>query len=146
MRQQAEQKISPLGFVNGDFIYGKMKSEDAGKKASGESITPMYELEIRNSKNKKVASYSFVDKGIYISDILIDDNMVTLNRVEKSGDIYNVTSQEFITNNEERKDTAIKNRSIYNSTDGKTDADYICRGSRREERESDPAESAGIKE
>ena len=68
----------------------------------------MYELEIRNSKNKKVASYSFVDKGIYISDILIDDNMVTLNRVEKSGDIYNVTSQEFITNNEERKDTAIK--------------------------------------
>lgn len=29
-------------------------------------------------------------------------------RVEKSGDIYNVTSQEFITNNEERKDTAIK--------------------------------------
>ena len=102
------EKISPLGFVNGDFIYGKMKSEDAGKKASGESITPMYELEIRNSKNKKVASYSFVDKGIYISDILIDDNMVTLNRVEKSGDIYNVTSQEFITNNEERKDTAIK--------------------------------------
>ena len=69
------EKISPLGFVNGDFIYGKMKSEDAGKKAS---------------------------------DILIDDNMVTLNRVEKSGDIYNVTSQEFITNNEERKDTAIK--------------------------------------
>lgn len=102
------EKISPLGFVNGDFIYGKMKSEDAGKKASGESITPMYELEIRNSKNKKVASYSFVDKGIYISDILIDDNMVTLNRVEKSGDIYNVTSQEFITNNEERKDTTIK--------------------------------------
>ena len=102
------EQISPLGFVNGDFIYGKMKSEDAGKKASGESITPMYELEIRNSKNKKVASYSFVDKGIYISDILIDDNMVTLNRVEKSGDIYNVTSQEFITNNEERKDTAIK--------------------------------------
>lgn len=40
-----------------------MKSEDAGKKASGESITPMYELEIRNSKNKKVASYSFVDKA-----------------------------------------------------------------------------------
>ena len=35
------EQISPLGFVNGDFIYGKMKSEDAGKKASGESITPM---------------------------------------------------------------------------------------------------------
>ena len=85
MRQQAEKKLVHLGFVNGDFIYGKMKSEDAGKKASGESITPMYELEIRNSKNKKVASYSFVDKGIYISDILIDDNMVTLNRVEKAG-------------------------------------------------------------
>ena len=43
-----------------------------------------------------------------MEEVLIDDNMVTLNRVEKSGDIYNVTSQEFITNNEERKDTAIK--------------------------------------
>lgn len=101
------EQIRPLGFVNGDFIYGKMKSEDAGQKASGESITPMYELEIRNGKNKEVAKYSFVDKNIYISDLLIDENLVTLNRVEKSGDLYNVTSQEFITNNQERKDTKI---------------------------------------
>lgn len=26
------EQISPLGFVNGDFIYGKMKSEDAERK------------------------------------------------------------------------------------------------------------------
>lgn len=101
------ETVSPLGFVNGDFIYGKMKSEDTGEKASGEAITPMYELEIRNAKNKEVAKYSFIDRNIYISDILIDDNLVTLNRVEKSGNLYNVTSQEFITNNEDRKDTKI---------------------------------------
>ena len=57
------EKISPLGFVNGDFIYGKMKSEDAGKKASGESITPMYELEIRNSKNKKLPAIPLLIKA-----------------------------------------------------------------------------------
>lgn len=40
-----------------------MKSEDAGKKASGESITPMYELEIRNSKNKKLPAIPLLIKA-----------------------------------------------------------------------------------
>ena len=99
--------IRPLGFVNGDFIYGKSKSDDAGTTASGEEITPMYELEIRNSKNKEVAKYSFTDENIYISDILIDSNLVTLNRMQKNGNLYNVTSQEYITNNKERTETTV---------------------------------------
>ena len=67
----------------------------------------MYQLEIHDSKNKKIAEYSFEDQGIYISDILIEGNMVTLNRLAKAGEIYNVTSQEYITNNVEKKDTKI---------------------------------------
>ena len=74
----------------------------------------MYQLEIHDSKNKKIAEYSFEDQGIYISDILIEGNMVTLNRLAKAGEIYNVTSQEYITNNVEKKDTKISLTS-YNS-------------------------------
>lgn len=40
-------------------------------------------------RQKKLPAIPLLIKA-YISDILIDDNMVTLNRVEKSGDIYNV--------------------------------------------------------
>ena len=101
------EAVRPLGFLNGDFIYGILRTSDAGKTASGEKTTPMYQLEIHDSKNKKIAEYSFEDQGIYISDILIEGNMVTLNRLAKAGEIYNVTSQEYITNNVEKKDTKI---------------------------------------
>ena len=101
------QAVRPLGFVNSDFIYGKINPADAGITASGEETTPMYELEIRNSDNEVVTSYSFVDSGMYTTDILIEDNLVTLNRVVKNGNVYNATMQEFITNNEERNDSTI---------------------------------------
>ena len=101
------QAVRPLGFVNSDFIYGKINPADAGITASGEETTPMYELEIRNSDNEVVTSYSFVDSGMYTTDILIEDNLVTLNRVVKNGNVYNAAMQEFITNNEERNDSTI---------------------------------------
>lgn len=101
------QAVRPLGFVNRDFIYGKINPADKGVSASGEEITPMYELEIRNAENKVVTSYSFTDSSIYTTDILVEDNLVTLNRVAKIGNVYNVTTQEFITNNDERNDSTI---------------------------------------
>lgn len=99
--------IRTLGFVNGDFIYGKINADDAGATASGEEIMPMYELEIRNSDNETAASYSFTDNNIYTTGILVQGNMVTLNRVRKSGNTYQSTEQEFITNNVERSDSTI---------------------------------------
>ena len=71
------QAVRPLGFVNSDFIYGKINPADAGVSASGEEITPMYELEIRSAENKVVTSYSFTDNNIYTTDILVEDNLVT---------------------------------------------------------------------
>ncbi len=101
------EDVRPLGFISGDFIYGKIKSEDKGQDVSGKKIEPMYEVEIRNSQNKVEASYSFTDQGLYTTDILIEDNLLTLNRVEKSGNRYQSTSQEYITNNTERKETKV---------------------------------------
>lgn len=101
------EAVCPLGFMNEDIIYGKIHPDDKGTTASGEEIVPMYEVEIRNSENKSVAAYSFADDGVYTTDILIEGNLVTLNRVKKSGSVYSFTDQEYITNNEERKDSAV---------------------------------------
>ena len=101
------ETVRPLGFINGDFVFGKARSADAGVTVAGEEISPMYEIEIRNSDNKTEAQYSFEDQGIYTTDILIDGNLLTLNRVVKEGDTYNSTSQEYITNNQERKESAV---------------------------------------
>lgn len=101
------ESVLPLGFINGDFIFGKERSSDAGVTASGEEISPMYEIEIRNSDNKTEAQYSFEDENIYTTDILIDGNLLTLNRVVKNGNVYSSTDQEYITNNQERKESDI---------------------------------------
>ena len=101
------ETLRPLGFIHSDFVCGRMRSEDAGQTVSGEEITPMYAVEILNSKNEKVAEYSFTDSGIYTTDILIDGNLLTLNRVEKRDSVYSTAEQEYITNNEERKETTV---------------------------------------
>ena len=101
------ESVRPLGFINGDFIFGKERSSDAGVTASGEEISPMYEIEIRNSDNKTEAQYSFEDENIYTTDILIDGNLLTLNRVVKNGNVYSSTDQEYIINNQERKESDI---------------------------------------
>lgn len=99
------ESVRPLGFVTNDFIYGYQRADDKGKTVAGEEMLPMYTLEIVDSKNKVVKAYSV--EGTYISDVLIDSNLVTLNRVTKSGEIYTGTQQDYISNNEERKESNI---------------------------------------
>ncbi len=97
--------IRPLGFIKNDFICGYVRESDLGKTTSGEEMIPMYELEIRDAENKPEMNYS--PEGIYISDIIAEESMVTLNRVIKDGEIYTGTSQDYITSNEERKESAV---------------------------------------
>ena len=101
------ETVRPLGFINGDFVFGKARSSDEGTTVAGEEVSPMYEIEIRNSDNKTEAQYSFEDQNIYTTDILIEENLLTLNRVVKEGKTYNSTSQEYITNNQEREESSV---------------------------------------
>lgn len=100
-----KENIRPLGFVKDDFIYGTARPEHAGKTVSGENVIPMYKLEIRDSKNKIVKTYE--QENVYISDVFVESNMITLNRLTKSGEIYTVINQDYITNNEEKKESNI---------------------------------------
>lgn len=101
------ETLRPLGFVNGDFVYGKAREEDTGTTVSGDQISPMYEVEIRNSNNKEEARYSFTDQNIYTTDVLIEGNLLTLNRVQKQGEQYSAAAQEYVTNNKERTETKV---------------------------------------
>lgn len=101
------ETVRPLGFINGDFVFGKARPSDEGTTVAGEEVSPMYEIEIRNSDNKTEAQYSFEDQNIYTTDILIEENLLTLNRVVKEGKTYNFTSQEYITNNQEREESSV---------------------------------------
>lgn len=102
---ESGQSIVPLGFMNSDFVYGFTRPGDAGVTVSGENVTPMYRIEIRTSKGKVIKTYE--NKGIYILSTQFDDNMITLNRVAKKGDVYNTVVEEYITNNEEQEESNI---------------------------------------
>lgn len=101
-----EEVIRPIGFVKGDVVYGIGREADKGEDAAGEEITPLYKLEIRNEKNEVVKSYE--SEGVYISDAVVEENMITLDRVVKSGSVYRTTTQDSITNNEGKKEKAMK--------------------------------------
>lgn len=100
------EAVRPLGFVFNDFICGYVRSEDQGKTVAGEEVLPMYKLEIRDTSNDVAKTYA--QDGIFISDILVDTSLVTLNRVTRNGDVYTGINQDYITNNEERKDSVVK--------------------------------------
>lgn len=97
--------IRPLGFINNDFICGYGKTVDKGKTVAGETVIPMYELEIFDKSEKSLKKYS--QENIYISDIFVEENLVTVNRVKKTDGIYTSTEQDYITSNEERRESAV---------------------------------------
>lgn len=99
------QSITPLGFMDSDFVYGFSRIEDAGVTVSGESVTPMYRIEIRTGKGKVVKTYE--NEGVYILSTQFEGNMITLNRVAKKGNVYNAVIEEYITNNEEQEESNI---------------------------------------
>lgn len=95
------EAVRPLGFVAGDFIVGRIRESDKGTTVTGQDILPMYQLEIRDSSNQVLKTYA--QEGVYISDVLVDSNMVTLNRLTRNENTYTTAAQDYITSNEERK-------------------------------------------
>lgn len=97
---EEDECILPQGFVRNDFVYGVAKQTDIGKTYSGDSVTAMYKLEIRDSSNAVVKTYQ-VDQ-IYVLDTRIEDNMITLERVMKEGELFVGAGSDYITNTEEK--------------------------------------------
>lgn len=100
-----DMAIRPLGFVYNDFVCGYLRTADQGVTVAGDPIAPMYKLEIRNTSNKVAKTYA--QDGIYLSDIIIERGLMTLNRLSKNENVYTGMPQDYLTNNEERKETKV---------------------------------------
>ena len=102
---QEGECILPLGFVNEDFVCGKARTSDIGQNVSGETMIPMYKVEIRDSDNEVVKTYE--SDSDFVSGAEISDGMINLERVVKNGNIYTGIASSQITSNEERKESNI---------------------------------------
>lgn len=110
------ESIRPLGFIRNDFVYGTAKQGDLGVTASGETVVPMYKLEIRNQRNETVKTYQ--ENNVFVLEVVFEDDMATLKRAVKSGNTYNYVAADYITNNEEREESNIYLDSYTSETRG----------------------------
>ena len=60
----------------------------------------MYKLEIKSGSGNTEKTYQ-ADQ-IYILDVIIEENQVTVNRAMKNGTVYKSIEADYITNNEEK--------------------------------------------
>lgn len=91
------ETLTPLGFIGNDFIYGISRTADAGKMISGQTVVPMYKIEIVNAKGETEMSYE--QPGKHILSARIQDNMITVLLANKKENIYTEDIEDYITNN-----------------------------------------------
>ena len=95
----------PIGFIRNDFAYGTLRGSDAGTNISGQSVYPMYKVDIITQKQEIAKTYEVQD--FYILDGYVADNMMTLNRVNRNENTYISTTADYITNNQEKEESNI---------------------------------------
>lgn len=79
-----DDRLLPLGFINEDLIYGVARYEDIVTDSTGTITFPMYCVYIQNEAGDILKTYQH--DGKYVTSARVEDNLITISRVEKSSD------------------------------------------------------------
>lgn len=113
IKAMAGEKLSAIGFVEGDLVLGKIRDGDIEVALDKTVICPASTIDIVDSNNNVVKSYGAT--GVYVIDAVAKNNVVYLNRVRKINGEFEETTQDFITYKEtEEKNSLSVN---YKNTD-----------------------------
>ena len=99
--------LMPEGFMKEDLVYGIAKKEDVSEDAFGNVFFPRYSVRIQTESGTVYKDYT--KDGIYVTDLIFSDNMVTLKRSTKNeaGDFKPIDDDTVVDNSE---DAVMKNR------------------------------------
>lgn len=91
--------IKVVGFIEHDLIYGTAKQRDVHTSDIGESVFPMYKLNVVLESKENIESYQ--KENIYISGVEISGNMLKLERLTKNeeGQFIETSVDQFINKN-----------------------------------------------
>lgn len=95
----ADHTIEILGSIDGNIVYGVSNKEDISVRNDGTPFIPMYKIVIADYTGKILKSYE--KKGIYTTNVEIEDNVIELRQAVKSNDTilgYKDISSDFILN------------------------------------------------
>lgn len=73
--------VIPMGFMGEDLIFGKAFRDDIVTDVFGQVTYPMYEIDIISQNKAILKSYS--QTNAFVTKCKINDNLITLTRVEK---------------------------------------------------------------
>lgn len=101
------QYIKPLTFIGEDFAYGLANKEDVITDSAGRTTFPMHTIRILSRFGEVMKQYG--EEGVYVTDIQVEDSLLTLKRVTKStkrAGEYVAADNDYITNNKEKAETS----------------------------------------
>ena len=85
--------LKPLGFMEGDFIYGAARVAEVFQDLAGNTVFPMYQVNILEAESLELLK-SYQKEGYFVSDIVIEDYIMYLNRIQFNGMAYVEAAQE----------------------------------------------------
>lgn len=91
------ESIKPIGFIGGDLAYGVMREEDEGPMPDGRKITPYYKVVLCNRDNEELMTYQ--KDGVYMRDAWVENETVTMERVQSTETGYVDIADDYIQNN-----------------------------------------------
>lgn len=91
--------IRPLGFMEEDLIYGLVNQSDLFVDNAGSLVTPMFCINISSEPDNKI-SMQYQKDDIYIMNVILSDNQITMERARKTPEgVYVATSADQIMSN-----------------------------------------------
>ena len=105
---ESGEYIRPLGFVGEHFFFGACAEADVAEDFAGNTLFPMYRVEIRDTRGSEIREFNYLEKNKYILSAIVQNNRIDLQCVTKNADgSYSETLGEPITSSVEEKKSTI---------------------------------------
>lgn len=96
---KGDEYLKPLGFIEEDFVYGAADASDLFLDLAGNQIVPMRKIRIVEADSLDVLK-SYEKEGYFVEDIVIEDYIMYLNRIQFNGVAYVEAPQDTIMDRE----------------------------------------------
>lgn len=96
-------QIRLLGKIDENLIYGYVRREDSYVHPDGKKVVPVYRVLISNKMGEVLKTYE--QKGIFITEVETEENIVTLKRVKPFEHGYASVADDFILNQNKEETT-----------------------------------------
>ena len=98
--------IKVIGFIENDLIYGTAKTSDIYTDAGGNTVFPMYKLDVLIYDETNDSTESYHKDNVYISNVNISNNILNLTRLKKdeNGSFISIEEDKFVNRQAENAD------------------------------------------